>query len=82
MNGEIIFLAALALLAHSVVGLVAIWVGLGRGHWFLRVAVLGGVLALGLAIPSFELLPAYELVLLFLSQSVIVIVPLLDVRYV
>ncbi|MHC4404429.1 MAG: hypothetical protein ACYTG0_32650 [Planctomycetota bacterium] len=82
MNSETIFLGALALLAHSVVGLVAIWVGLGRGHWFLRVAVLGGVLALGLAIPSFELLPAYELVLLFLTQSVIVIVPLLVVRYV
>ncbi|MHC4401087.1 MAG: hypothetical protein ACYTG0_15530 [Planctomycetota bacterium] len=74
MTEELAFLAALALLAHSVVGLLAIWVGLGQGHWFFRVAVLGGVLALGLPIP------AYDLVFIFLVQSAAVIVTLAIVR--
>jgi hypothetical protein len=68
--GDLILYGGLAILAHSLVGLVAIWVGLGSGRWFLRVAALGGLLALGLAVP------AYDLVLGFLIQSVLVIVPL------
>jgi hypothetical protein len=63
-------LAGLALLAHSLVGLVAIWAALGRPHWFIRLAVLGGVLSLGLPIR------AYDLVLIFATQSLVVLVPL------
>jgi hypothetical protein len=73
---EQVFLVVLAILAHSVAGLVAIWAALGSAHWFVRVGVVGAVLALGLPIP------AYDLMLIFLAQSVVVMVPLLVVRYV
>ncbi len=55
------------LLIHSVVGVVAVWAALGRPHWFVRIAVVGGLLSLGLAIP------AHDQVLLFLTQSVVAI---------
>jgi hypothetical protein len=60
----------LAVLAHSLVGLAAIWAGLGRRHWFIRLAVLGGVLGLGVP------MGAYDLMLIFLTQSVVALVPL------
>lgn len=53
----------LALATFSGVGFVAIWAGLGRGHWFVGTAVAVGVSALPL------LIAAYELILLLLLQS-------------
>ena len=44
----------LTILMASVVGLLAIWAGLGRGHWFLRAAVVLGCISLLLTIPAYE----------------------------
>jgi hypothetical protein len=70
-DAEMILLAILTVASYSVVGLLAIWAGLGRPHWFLRVAVVGGILLLLL------LIPAYEPLLLFSIQSAVVILPLM-----
>jgi hypothetical protein len=43
----------------SLIGLLAIWGALGRGNWFLRVAVLRGCISLLLVIPAFELVIVY-----------------------
>ena len=51
----------LTVLMMSVVGLLAIWAGLGRGHWFLRTAVVLGCISLLLTIPAFELVIVYVL---------------------
>lgn len=59
--------AVLAVLIHTIVGLLAIWIGLGRAHWFFGTAVLGGLLALGV------LVGAYEPVVVFFLQAVIVL---------
>ena len=72
--GEMAFFGGLAILAYSVVGLVAIWVAWGRPHWFLRLAVLGGLLSLGLAVRP------YDLMIVFLLHSLLVIVPLWTIR--
>ena len=72
--GEMAFFGGLAILAYSVVGLVAIWVAWGRPHWFLRLAVLGGLLSLGLAVRP------YDLMVVFLMHSALVIVPLWAIR--
>ena len=55
-------------------GLAAIWAGLGRPHWFLRMTPVGGLLAL------LALIPAYEPALMFLTQSAVTILPLLLIR--
>ena len=60
--------------SYSLVGLLAIWVGLGRPHWFLRVAVWANVVLTLLAIP------AYEPMLLFSIQLLVAVVPLAVVR--
>jgi hypothetical protein len=73
-DAELILLAILTVTSYSLVGLLAIWAGLGRPHWFLRVAVVGGVLLLLL------LIPAYEPLLLFSIQSAVVILPLMLLR--
>ena len=70
-DAEVILLAILTVATYSLVGLLAIWAGLGRPHWFLRVAVVGGILLLLL------LIPAYEPLLLFSIQSAVVILPLM-----
>ncbi|MHC4178282.1 MAG: hypothetical protein ACYSWU_12295, partial [Planctomycetota bacterium] len=69
-----ILLGVLTVATYSLVGLLAIWAGLGRPHWFLRVAVLGGILLLLL------LIPAYEPLVLFSIQSATVMLPLLLLR--
>jgi hypothetical protein len=51
----------LTVLMASLVGLLAIWAGLGRGHWFLRVAVVLGCISLLMLIPAFELVIVYVL---------------------
>ncbi len=53
----------LAVLAMSFIGLWSIWAGLGRAHWFVRMVVLLGWISLVLVIP------AYELLVLFLVQA-------------
>ncbi len=70
----LVLLGILAFLACNVTGLVAIWGALGRPHWFLRIAVVGGLLSIWLAVP------AYELILIFFVQSVVTIVPLAILR--
>ncbi len=60
----------LATLAMSLVGLWSIWGGLGRPNWFLRVAVVLGWISLVLLIPAFELL------IMFLIQAGVVVVVL------
>ncbi|MCX7424248.1 MAG: hypothetical protein NTW96_01205 [Planctomycetia bacterium] len=67
-------LLLLAVTSQSVVGLLAIWAGLGRGHWFVRVAALAAVLGLAL------LIPAYELVVVFTVQCLVIVPTLLVVR--
>jgi hypothetical protein len=54
-------LCLLTILMASVVGLLAIWAGLGRGHWFLRAAVVLACISLLLTIPAFELVIVYSL---------------------
>lgn len=51
----------LAVLMMSVVGLLAIWAGLGRGHWFVRVAIVLGCVSALMTIPAFELIIVYVL---------------------
>ncbi len=70
----LVLLGILAFLACNVTGLVAIWGALGRPHWFLRIAVVGGLLLIWLAVP------AHELILIFFVQSVVAIVPLAILR--
>lgn len=69
-----VVLVVLALTVFSSSGLIAIWAGLGRPHWFLRMLVLVGIIALPLAVP------AHEIVLLFLVQGLLVTLPLLAFR--
>lgn len=58
----------LRFLLHSLAGLVAIWAALGRPPWFLRIAILGGLLSLWLAVP------AHDLILSLGLQSAVVVV--------
>ncbi len=60
--------------AYSLVGLVAVWGALGRGHWFLRVSAVLLFLAPWLAAPDYRIWVA------FLVQSAIVLVALLSIR--
>ena len=55
-------------------GLLAVWAGLGRGHWFARVLILGGWVGLWL------LVPAYEIVAILAVESLVVVPPLLFAR--
>jgi hypothetical protein len=64
----------LAVLAMSFVGLWSIWAGLGRLNWFVRMSVVLGWISLVLIIP------AYELLVLFLVQAGAAIVLLLAWR--
>lgn len=73
-DAEIALLAILTVASYSLVGLLAIWAGLGRPQWFLRVAVVGGTLLLLL------LIPAYEPLLVFSIQSAVVVLPLMLLR--
>lgn len=70
-SAEVMLLAILTVATYSLVGLLAIWAGLGRPHWFLRVALVGGVLL------SLLLIPAFEPLVLFSIQSAVVILPLM-----
>jgi len=72
--GEWFYLGLAAAGVYLPVTLVAIWAGWSKRHWFLRFAVVGGVLSLGLTIP------AYDAVLVFLIHSVIVIAVLTVVK--
>ncbi|HXT57436.1 MAG TPA: hypothetical protein VN699_02325 [Pirellulales bacterium] len=66
-----ILLTVLAASAASLYGLLAIWAGLGRGHWFVRAAVVAA--AIGMLLP----VPAFDLAIVFLSQALSVAAPLL-----
>ncbi|NLE38985.1 MAG: hypothetical protein GX621_13260 [Pirellulaceae bacterium] len=51
---HILVFALLTTLSTTVVGLPAIWMALGRGHWFLRVAAVAAILSLLLFVPAHE----------------------------
>ena len=63
-------LSLVALTGGSVVGLAAVWAGLGRPHWFWRIAAIQMLISLPLAIPAFEL------ILWFYTQSAVTILTL------
>lgn len=66
-----ILLNFLTVATMSVVGLIAVWAALGRRpHWAVRCGVLLGVIFLCF------LIPAYELVAMYLAQSILVVVAL------
>ena len=65
-----LWLAALAASAATLYGLLALWAALGRGPWFVRAAIVAG--AIGMLIP----VPAFDLAIVFLSQSLAIIAPL------
>ena len=65
----------LALAAANCLGILTVWAGLGRAHWFLRTLTLTGTIALPM------LISAHELVLMGLVQSVVTIVPLVAIRF-
>ncbi|MBN1589851.1 MAG: hypothetical protein JW888_10085 [Pirellulales bacterium] len=46
--------ALLSLLLITSVGLSAVWIALGRGHWFVRVVAVGATLSLLLFVPAYE----------------------------
>jgi hypothetical protein len=71
MDVDIVFIV-LAVTSSSVVGLLAIWAALGRGHWFLRVATLGAVIGLALLIPAYELIVVYTVQCLVVVPTLIV----------
>jgi hypothetical protein len=52
-------LCLIAIVMMSLFGLLAIWAGLGRGHWFIRAAVVLGCISLLLVVPAFELVTVY-----------------------
>ena len=65
----------LILATGSVMGLGCVWAGLGKLHWFWRMAAI-------LAIASLVLLiPAYELLIWFFAQGAVTIPPLLFFRH-
>jgi len=66
--------AVVLVTTYSLVGLVAVWGGLGRGHWFLRVAAVLLFLSVWLAAPDYRFWVA------FLVQSAIVLVTLLGLN--
>lgn len=65
-----ILLALIAACAGSLYGLLALWVGRGRGPWFVRAVMLAA--AIGMLIP----VPAFDLAVVFLSESLAIIAPL------
>ncbi len=67
-------LGVVVVAGYSAVGLLAVWGAWGRPNWSVRIALVGVVIALTL------LIPAYELFIIFLTQSVVVIVPLMLAR--
>ena len=68
-------IAGLTLLTSgSLVGLLAIWIALGRPHWFLRVAVWAAVVL------PLLLIPAFEPVLLFSIQTLVAVLILMVAR--
>lgn len=69
-----VFLNLLILATGSIAGLACVWAGLGRPHWFWRIAVVTVVASLAL------LISAYELPIWFFAQAVVTIPPLLVVR--
>ncbi len=66
-----LFVEILATMVYSTFGLAAVWVALGRRHWFLRTSVAAAVVGI------WVLPPAYDNALIGLIQCMVVVVPLL-----
>ena len=60
---EVVF-ALLTLLSATAVGLSAVWLALGRGHWFVRVVAVLAILSLPLFVPADSLVPAHGLLVI------------------
>lgn len=73
MTWQLITFAVL-ITTYSLVGLVAVWGALGRGHWFVRIAAVQLFLAIWLAAPDSHFWVA------FFVQSALVIAVLLSIR--
>ena len=71
---KLLILNSLVLATGSVAGLACVWAGLGRPHWFWRIATIAIVASLAL------LIPAYELLIWFFIQAVVTVPPLLLAR--
>ena len=71
---EIVVPLTLAVMTCSLTGLIAVWAAVSRVHWLLRVAVLEAFLALWLIIP------AYEILLVLLVQTLVVVLSLASLR--
>ena len=65
-------LLLLTLLSITTVGLLGIWTALGRGHWFVRVAVVSALLGPLLLIPAYEPLVVF-VIQLWVAVPVLVI---------
>ncbi|MBN2021508.1 MAG: hypothetical protein JW809_01825 [Pirellulales bacterium] len=63
-----------ALVATNLTGLAAVWVALGRGHWFVRAAALGAWAGMWL------LVPAHEITAIIVVESLVVVPPLMLAR--
>ena len=61
--------------AIAIIGLVAIWAVLSRPHWFVRTAIVGSPLAL------LAIVPAYDLIMIFLAEITIIATALVGVRW-
>jgi len=71
---EIVLVHVLAATAGAAFGLLAIWAGLGRHHWCVRFIPVAAVIV------SLFPVPAFDLALVFVTQALVVVVPLLLVR--
>ncbi|HVC99242.1 MAG TPA: hypothetical protein VND64_36595 [Pirellulales bacterium] len=71
---EIVLFHVLAATSGAAFGLLAIWAGLGRLHWSVRFIPVTAVIV------SLFPVPAYDLALVFVSQALVVAVPLILVR--
>ncbi len=69
----VIAMALIAIWAFSASGLVFVWTGLSRRHWFMRLAGAAGVVAMAWLLPGVRPHRAWDLAAVFLVQGAIVV---------
>lgn len=57
-------------LSASLFALLGIWAAVVRRHWFLRFAVVGGLLALALFVPAYEVVIEFGVAMAFIAMGV------------
>jgi hypothetical protein len=70
----VFLIAVLVLTVFTATGLIGVWTGLGKPHWFFRFSLAVAVVAFPLTIP------AYELAIVFFAQIAVTTLPLLILR--